>query len=287
MKVVFVYLLIAFALGQLAALALGALFIGAQLSVVENPEDPSNALTLLGYVLVSAAALLLLLKFYSGGLFFKAIEFVLVFFSVNVVASFFVDPMIAIVLGLVAASARFFIPQARMVLLVYSAAVAGALLGASLGILPSLGFAVLLAVYDYIAVFHTKHMVTLAKGLTERDAAFSVKISIGQPPAKTALSSKSASTKRAAGQKTVLRRVGESIELGTGDFVIPAMVTVSALKLSQGYALGALAGSLAGTLLLLWLLEKRKGYFPALPPIVGGSLVGLAIAAACVAAFGL
>jgi len=44
-----------------------------------------------------------------------------------------------------------------------SGAGVGALLGASFGIVPSLLFLIILCVYDFVSVFITKHMITLAK----------------------------------------------------------------------------------------------------------------------------
>jgi presenilin-like A22 family membrane protease len=38
----------------------------------------------------------------------------------------------------------------------------------------------------------------------------------------------------------------------------------------------ALAGSLVGLALVIFVLERKKGYWPALPPIVFGALAGLA-----------
>ncbi len=272
MKRIYSVLLFVFVAGQALALAVGWQFILQQLSVVENPDDVGNAVNFLAYVLVAAVVLLLVLKFYSGKLFFQALEFGLIFFSTFLVMGLFADGDTAMLLGVAAGAVRFFRPSARYYLIIFSASVAGALLGASLGILPAVAFAALLSIYDFLAVFHTKHMVALAQGLSSRGANFSVKITAPASPAKIGGSKASKGNKN----KGVLPT--ESIELGTGDFVIPSMISVSAIKLSLLQAYAAFAGSVLGVLVLLWFLEKRRGYFPALPPIVGGSLLLLGIA---------
>lgn len=272
MQKVFGYLLATFAASQLIALALGAAFVGQQLSIVENPEDAGNAVTLMLYVLFSALVILLILKYYSGTLLFLAVEFFLILFSTQIVASLFLPFLAAMAVAIAVTAARFAFPALRQHFILYSTSVAGSLLGASLGIVPAVAFAVLLAAYDVVAVFYTKHMITLAKGLSDRGLAFSIQISArGKNP-------RAAAKKKIAGKAVAGTGPIESIELGTGDLVIPAMLMVSALKLSVVHAVAALLGSMVGLLGLLWLMEKRRGYFPALPPIVLGSLLFLGAA---------
>lgn len=275
MKKIFLHLLVFFLAAQAIALFVGTRFIAQQLSLLEDPEDPGNALTLLLYVVAAAAVLLLVLKFYSGTLFFQALEFALVFFSAFMALQLFLDALPSLAAALLAGASNFFYPPARKYLLLLSSAVAGALLGASLGAVPAIAFAVLLSAYDVLAVFYTKHMIALAQGLASRGAAMSIKISAAPS---TSLKKTSKATKNPRGKNNAATRGTDSIELGTGDIVIPAMIVVSAAKLSAGHALAALAGSLAGLALLLWLMTRRKGYWPALPPIVLGSLALLAAA---------
>lgn len=273
MQKVFALLLATFAASQLLALAIGAVFVAQQLSILENPDDAGNALTLMLYVLGSAAVILLVLKYYAGTLLFLAVEFFLIFFSTQIVAAFFLPFWQSIAVSLAATVARFAFPSLRQHFILYSTSVAGSLLGTSLGIVPAVAFAVLLAAYDVAAVFYTKHMIALAKGLSQRGVSFSIRISASEKTSQAVSKHKKTAGRKGAGPI-------ETIELGTGDLVIPAMLMVSALKLSVLHALAALLGSQAGLLGLLWLMQKRRGYFPALPPIVLGSLFFLAVATA-------
>ena len=146
-------------------------------------------------------------------------------------------------------------------------------------------------------MFYTKHMVTLAKGLSERGAAFSVQITAEKKiesrtkaaarpalklPKGDAAYTRGIATKVAApGAAGRERDSVETIELGTGDLVIPAMILVSALKLDASgglplHAIAAFGGSILGIAALFYVLERERGYWPALPPLVFGSLIGLA-----------
>jgi presenilin-like A22 family membrane protease len=78
----------------------------------------------------------------------------------------------------------------------------GALLGVSIGVLPVIVFLILLAAYDYIAVFKTKHMVTMAKAVAKKNLSFTFAL----PTQK------------------------HQFELGTGDLVMPLVFSVSVLN---------------------------------------------------------
>lgn len=249
-------LLAAFVVTQAIALLAGASFISRQVSVVENPSEPGNALFFFAYAVGASVVLLLLLKYYKGKNLFLIIEYLLTFATVELFASLYFSEFNSLLLGVAALSVRVLFPKTRFFLLLYSTAVVGALLGASFDLQPAVLLASLLAGYDVVAVFWSKHMITLAKNLEKRGAAFALQ----------------------------LKRGKESVQLGTGDVAIPAMIAVSGLRLA-GKATGfdaflpgvfALAGSLAGLALVIFVLERKKGYWPALPPIVFGALAGLA-----------
>ncbi len=268
MRQVTLLMIASFLFVQLAALAIGSRFIAERVSVVENPADPANAGIFFAYVLFSAVMLLLVLKFYSGKLLFLALEFLLLFFSLQIVFSLVVGATIAATVAALGLSlARFAFPRVRALFLLAASAVVGALLGASLDVVPAVLFSALLAGYDVVAVFYTKHMVTLARELSDRGAAFSIRIAEGGEK-----KTKNAVDDRPAGKKSGAGKEVEAIELGTGDLVIPAMLHVSALKLSLVHAAASFAGGVLGLAFLFYVLEKQRGYWPALPPIVFGAL---------------
>jgi presenilin-like A22 family membrane protease len=124
-------------------------------------------------------------------------------------------------------------------------------LGASLGIVPSLLLLLLLSAYDIIAVFGTKHMVTLAKGAKGKIPMLSV-------PLKE-------------------RFLG----IGTGDLALPSVFTVSILReYSQNLPLVMITvlGGLIGLIsLFFYILKREKVTLPALPPITIGLVIGFLV----------
>jgi presenilin-like A22 family membrane protease len=131
---------------------------------------------------------------------------------------------------------------------------------------------VLLAVYDAISVYKTKHMITLAEGVIDlktpilfvipkkRDYSF-IRDGIGK-----------------------LDDGGEraAFIIGMGDLIMPSILVVSANVFLQGWrfagiinlpALGAMIGSLAGLAVLLHFVSSGKPQ-AGLPPLNGGTILG-------------
>jgi presenilin-like A22 family membrane protease len=237
-------LLAYFAFALVLSLAVGKEFLLQEVSVVENPEEVANALYLFAWILASVVIIFLVLRVYKGRKFFLLLELFLYFATVQIFFSLYLPEIPTLVLSALVIPLRLKFPKTRIFLLIFASALVGALLGASLDIIPVAVFSILLAAYDFIAVFKTKHMVSLAKQLEKRQAAFAL----------------------------FLSHKKEKIELGTGDVVIPSMIVVSALKLSSMHAIVSVVGAVIGLFTVVYLLEKKKGYYPALPPIVFFSL---------------
>jgi presenilin-like A22 family membrane protease len=242
-------LIAVFAIAQAIALFAGAQFLAQKVSVVKDSASVENAGFLFAYVIGATLLMLVIVKYYKGNKLFLLVEYLLIFSTVKLIAAMFVSELAALVVGAAAIALRHFYPKARNALLVLAVAVVGGLLGASLDLLPAAVFAGALAVYDVIAVFYSKHMVTLAKALDKRGAAFAVQLRDGK----------------------------ESIQLGTGDIVIPAMLSVTATRMAPAAGAFGLLGSLLGLAAIIVLLERFKGYWPALPPIVFGTLGAISV----------
>jgi len=128
----------------------------------------------------------------------------------------------------------------------------GAILGASLGFLPALALILVMSVYDIIAVFGTKHMVTIARE------------SVGKYPL-----------------MFTIPTADKAMGLGAGDIAIPLTFSASVLAShGMGYALTTAYGGLLGlTALYYYMLGKRDVTLPALPPITAGLLIGYCLCA--------
>jgi len=144
--------------------------------------------------------------------------------------------------------------------------------GVSLEVLPVVILLTLLAVYDAISVYKTKHMITLAEGVIDlktpilfvvpkrRDYSF-IRDGIGK-----------------------LDDGGEraAFIIGMGDLIMPSILVVSANVFLKGWrlagiinlpALGAIIGSLAGLSVLLYFVSSGKPQ-AGLPPLNGGTILG-------------
>lgn len=281
-KINLLLMLAAFTNTLLISLFVGAGFIAQQITVVDNPADVSNSVGLMAYMVFAAAVMLLILKFYKGKRLFQLLEYGLIATSAEVFGAVFL-PGYDLHLVVIAIAARLLLPRFQTVLLLFASMVVGAILGSSLDFLPVAVFAVLLSAYDYIAVFRTKHMVELAKGLSEREAAFSIKIGIRQ------VERKGNATPADNAIATPAGRGG--IELGLGDFLIGVMMSVAALKIgafpSFGYGLASVIGASAGLAAMFIYLERKGGFFPAVPPIAAGSLLCIVLYWCTASLFGI
>jgi len=155
---------------------------------------------------------------------------------------------------------------------------AAIILGISFGILPVLILLVILAVYDAISVYKTKHMITLAEGVVplKLPVMFVVPKTKGFKMAD--LDSK---------PLTAEPEEREAMFMGVGDAVIPAILTVSAyvfLPTASGsfqyaslvVALGVVVGSAIGFLVLMRYVLKGNPQ-AGLPLLNGGAIIGFLI----------
>jgi len=240
-----------------------------------------NSLFFIGYILIMAVLLYLGIKLYKGVLLFRILEIFIITFASSIVLFVFmtvygIEPDVAVGVGVMAgfllAMGKAKIRMFRNAGAVLSSAGVGSVFGYSLGLIPSIVFAILLSIYDYIAVFKTKHMVRFAERFTSYDLAFT--IAAGPKPS----AEKMKKLKKLPFEERVRRM--ERTELGTGDLVVPVMLSVSV------YPFLGLVGSLSVVLcstialyLIMRLMMKKKQILPALPPLVTGAFIGMLIAA--------
>jgi len=257
MKPVFPKLVVVFLVAQLLGLWTGAYLIGEietgamerPTIVNENPNDPLNAIALIAGILAFTGLLLVFLFFFKGPGLFRVFEVFVVFYA-SFIVFYSVVPEAAFLLAVELVALKLIFSSStwlRNIAAVISVAGVGALLGVTLGIVPVLVFLILLSAYDFIAVFKTKHMVKLAKGISGRNLAFTVALPTEE----------------------------HQFELGTGDLVLPLVFAVSAMDSSKALgfplytvpAIFILAASLAGLLFTIGYVSKHIGKaLPALPP---------------------
>ncbi len=258
--------------------------------LVSDQNSPVDALAtaflFIAYILFGAVMIVLVARFYKGMMFFRLLELLviasasaIVFFSIalSLGVDFLSSFLVGGAAGLVLALAKFFWVDIKNAAAIISSAGVGALFGFSLGttfgvplgFFSTVAFIILLSVYDYIAVFKTKHMIEMARELSTRQLSFAV-------TAKDVPSRKPHEKREEYVDRAM--KEGERLDLGTGDLSVPLMISVSAFTLGANgmlYSLAVAAGSTISLYLLLRFVSKQRVFLPALPPICLGGMLAL------------
>ena len=298
---------------QFGALALAEPFRAAGYQSVENPQNPVNSALYVGVILVATAGMLLLMR-YDLTRILRAFLVLTSGLIAGYVFSVVLPPVTVAALGGVNVSAWLGGAAVALGLIVYpewwvidAAGLvmgmgAAALFGISFGILPAILLLSALAVYDAISVYGTKHMLTLASGVMELrvpvlvivpttrsysfiEDASNMAESVGAESEKSEPeeSESSAETDDATDDEGFDR---EAIFIGLGDAVMPSILVASAsvfLETPRVFGvelapLGAIVGTTAGLVVLLWMVLKGRAH-AGLPLLNGGSIAGYLVGA--------
>jgi presenilin-like A22 family membrane protease len=274
---------------MLLLVEVGAIFLAlpmkaAGIMAFQDPSSAANPFIFIGILLAFTAVLLILLRYRYRSLITAIIAvsiyftFVYIFGSITVLLTG--DTIIAFILPLVLAGIAILIlyryPEWYIIdtLGILIAAGAASIFGISLDIVPVIILLSILAVYDAISVYKTRHMITLAEGVMEMKTPILFVI-----PKKASYSY----------IRDGMGKIGEgergAFIMGMGDLIMPSILVVSAnvfIKTGEPAfinipALGAMAGSVAGLIVLLWFVNKGKPQ-AGLPPINAGAIAGFLIA---------
>ena len=157
---------------------------------------------------------------------------------------------------------------------------AAAIFGISLAVVPALVLLVALGVYDFVSVYETKHMISLAEGVVDLKlpVLFVLPRNRGYSHVKWAREASQVS-----GEEKFEKR--EAFFMGLGDAVIPTVLVISAnsfmsapaIGLINVPALGAAAGTIVGYAALMWFVLKGKPQ-AGLPFLNSGAIGGFLIA---------
>lgn len=300
--------------GALRSLGLLALYVGAQvvalllafpfktagLSSTANPNSPTDPLLIIAIIVVAPLGILWIAR-RSGGV--AALRLLILLgiagsldytlyatFSLIAPAPFYLSPPgfalvadVALPLAGIVAVALFLAllmePQWYIVDLTGFLAAGSliAILGISFGILPAFILLGALMVYDAIAVYRTKHMISLADVVTEMKLPILMVMPTGAGYDYT----RSGTFSAAKGQPVEEREV---MFMGLGDVVIPGTLVVSSFvwlparltALGVGgnlvVAVGALVGSLVGYGVLM--ARVARGNAQAGLPFLNGGAIG-------------
>ncbi|HUR24540.1 MAG TPA: presenilin family intramembrane aspartyl protease PSH [Candidatus Thermoplasmatota archaeon] len=273
----------AFVATILLAILFAEPFLAAGLQAFEDPNDVGNALYYIVAILAFTAIILAIAKWGKKGL----IRWIILG-SVGLTIWYVIHPVLLItlgwsagaayglaaILGVLSVVALYFHPEWYVIDVVGLLVAAGtaAIFGISLDVRVVIALLVGLAVYDAIAVYKTKHMLSLA------DTVIDLRLPVLLVIPKVAgyrFRDEASKFKEAKPENKGER---EAMFMGLGDLVMPTILVVSALQFSKpGWegmpALGAAVGTLVGYAVLMGYVLKGRPQ-AGLPLLNGGSIVG-------------
>jgi len=281
-----------FILVQISALAFAPVLLNLQLQAFDDPGDPVNPLMYVLFMILATAAMLLLIKYAKGfglRLLFMFAVMTTMFVVFYTVAVTITDswPLNEVVPTALAFALTFILyKRPNWVVIDVVGFVVGfgsaGVLGISLDIVPAIILLSVLAIYDAIAVYKTKHMLTLAEGVS----------SMRLPILFIVPKSKDFDMKELddLSLKDDDRKDRSVLMMGVGDAVIPGILVVSAAVFlsdtgsAMSYSsdallvsLGTLVGAFAGFALLMKMVSTGRPQ-AGLPFLNGGAIAGLLIA---------
>mgnify|MGYP001572127008 CR=1 FL=1 len=219
---------------------------------------------------IGTAVILGLIRIIHGGLFLRIFFLAALFSGTFITLSIFLSDALSFIFSSLLVTFYVFYPYVWLhnLILILTLPGIAAILGSSLNPKTAVFLLIFMSIYDYVAVYRTKHMVKMAKAMISGRAIFAM---IYPQHLKGFWSS----IKEA--------RPGEGfMMLGTGDFVFPILMATSAYAVSAAAAWIVFISSLFGLLLmhLIFSLQKVRRPMPALPPLAAFAILGFFIAIA-------
>ncbi len=255
----------------------------------EDTDNPLNPLIYVVFIILFTGFMLLVMKYTKGNFIHYALLAVvgLTLFYVFYPVLFHLTGIndmsfyLAIVFAILLTTTLYKYPEWYVVDgigIVMGAGIA-AILGFSLGILPVLVLLIVLAVYDAISVYKTKHMISLADGVVKLKLPILLVI-----PHKL---SYRFFQEEGLVQHIERKKKREAMFIGLGDLIIPGILPVSASIYLPGVmvgglyapyvvAVGASVGSVCGLLVLMRYVLKGNPQ-AGLPLLNSGVILGYAI----------
>jgi len=250
----------------------------ADISVYENPNDPMNIVYFFLTLLLFTVAILLIAKFWKKqliqGIILGATGY-LVFYMFYPLLSFVVSEVLSLFLSITAAAILVitFVKYPEWYVIDICCIMVGvgaiAILGISLSIFLVIVLLVVLAIYDAISVYKTKHMIDLA------DIVLDLKLPVILVIPKIRKYSLLKETKSL--KEKLKDEEREAFFMGLGDVIIPGFLVASTFHsiASKGLliALSVMLGTLFGFTVLMTSVIKGKPQ-AGLPYLCSGAILG-------------
>ena len=260
-----------FLLAQILALLITQPFNEIGMTAFENPSDPTNILYYIIIILMFTALILVIARMGKEILIRGLILLVFtitMFYIFSSLLTIFSDSPPVTLLGGIAISGIFFVllvvyPEWYIIDTCGIIIAAGiiAIFGISLTVPLAILLLIILAVYDAISVYKTKHMIDLGDTVLKTHLPLLIVV-----PKKLDYSFRK--EKRFSGKKN-------AIFMGLGDFIIPGILAASSFHFENNLAMAltTIGGAVAGLMMLLVLAEKGKPH-AGLPWLNGGAIGG-------------
>ena len=284
---------------QLLALAVTPAISAGESRVFQDPASASNPVVYMLLILAFTALLLLAMKLKKGWIVSGFIQLSIAA-SIYYLLAAFMSPLLALLPTAGVLLLLHYYPEWYVIDAFGIVVCAGisSLFGISMTVLPTILLLLILAVYDAISVYKTRHMVSLAEGVIKMKAPllFVVPKSRSYSFRKDQFSSSGAEESRAGESQAEGSRASGSQSggkrgayfLGLGDAIIPTILVISAnTSLPAGGffgvnfpAIGAMLGTYLGFLLLMTTSRDRpQAGLPFLNSgVILGFLAGCALA---------
>lgn len=247
-----------------------AIKIGKSLPQLTRQAPQISWVRFLIYFAMGTILILIFLKLNLGRsrFFFELIFALAVFSGSQIIFSLFMPDFWSMFAAALLVIIRFLHPSVltQNLSMILAIAGIGALIGLSLTILSVIIVLIVLSVYDFIAVYKTKHMVRMAKQMMKQRVLLAYII-----------------PQKITGFKGHLKDIkigGRMFILGSGDVVMPLVAIASMSRFSLAHALVVMLFAFFGLLLmhLIFTSQKIRRPMAALPPIALFTILGILIA---------
>ena len=254
----------------------------AGITAFEDPGSVANPFIFIAILLVFTGFLLVLIKYdlkkviaaIIGFSIFLTFGYIFTALVTAVMGTTDLAMLVVFILSVLATALLYVYPEWYVIdsLGILIGAGVASIFGVSLDIIPVVILLILLAVYDAISVYKTKHMITLAEGV----------IDLKTPILFVVPKRRNYSFIRDGIGKLDDGGERSAFIIGMGDLIMPSILVVSANVFLKGWrlggiinlpALGAIVGSLAGLTVLLYFVSSGKPQ-AGLPPLNGGTILG-------------
>lgn len=245
------------------------LVVADQLLAMAFPTAESAPLTMVQFLILFFSVtvfMLILFQLYRGKVLYRVLFGAALFIGLLKIFELVFPTSLSLIVALFFIAGLALLPQIWVhdLIILLAAAGIGPVFGLQFQWHMALVMLAILSVYDFIAVFITRHMILLAHEMIRHQASFAFIIPEKFRDFKAYLSA--------------VRPGGGFLILGGGDIILPMLLTASLYSLDPRSAYYCIGGMVAGLLCNHVLLMKSRHPLPALPFITLGATLGIAIA---------